>query len=91
MSFNETYSKVSIFRGFPQSFQETTGILPSVRPRPLPSIFFPIQWFGRCIFCITDTVVEQATINIRRGIETFSEKLFGNLEQLPRGGLGHFN
>jgi hypothetical protein len=32
------------FRDFPQSLQVNAGIVPSIKPRPLPSISFPMQY-----------------------------------------------
>jgi hypothetical protein len=32
------------FRGCPQSLQANSGIAPSIRPRPLPSISYPIHY-----------------------------------------------
>jgi hypothetical protein len=51
---------------------------------------FRFSVLGRCIFCIADSVVKEATVNIRRESGTFSVKLFEKLKQIPRGKLGHF-
>jgi hypothetical protein len=33
-----------VFRSFPQSVKGNTGIMPQIRPWPLPSTFFPIHY-----------------------------------------------
>jgi hypothetical protein len=32
------------FRGYPQTLQANAGIVPIIRPRPLPSVSFPIRY-----------------------------------------------
>jgi hypothetical protein len=42
----ETGSSRRGFLGFPQSFHSNTGIVPSVKPQPLPSISLPMYYLS---------------------------------------------
>jgi hypothetical protein len=55
------------FCGFPQSLQANSGVVPSIRPRPLPSISFSIHHLliiRRYIVWATDSVVKFVTNNM---------------------------